>query len=210
MSSRSDDAGSFFYVLEDPVRILFADDDPILREFAVVHLSTQTARIDTAEDGAVALECLETNPCDVLLLDLEMPRVDGFEVLKQLRASERFCRLPVIVVTGREDVAAIDRAYAAGASSFIVKPINWRLLSYQIRFIHRNARAEANLLEARSRARADACVARATLRRLASEGLNFLTRALRQSPELRPAAQVYAAALEAASGADEDRTASAA
>lgn len=206
MLNRADDAGSFFYVLEDPVRILFADDDPILREFAVVHLSTQTARIEIAEDGAAALDSLDRNPCDILLLDLEMPKVDGFEVLKRLRASERYKRLPVIVVTGREDVAAIDRAFAAGASSFIVKPINWRLLSYQIRFVHRSAKAEASLIEARSRAREDAATAGATLRKLAAEGVRFLSQALRLAPQLRPAAQAYAAALEEA-GATDERTA---
>jgi DNA-binding response OmpR family regulator len=205
MLSRSDDAGSFFYVLEDPIQILFADDDPILREFAVVHLSTQTARIDVAEDGVVALETLEAKPCDILLLDLEMPRLDGFEVLKRLRASERYKRLPVIVVTGREDVAAIDRAFAAGASSFIVKPINWRLLSYQIRFVHRAAEAEASLLKARARAREDVAEANATMHKVASEGARFLGQALGRAPELRPAAQAFADALAGAIGHDDDR-----
>src|SRR5262249_55491825 len=56
-------------------------------------------------------------------------------------------RLPVIVITGREDVVAIDRAFEKGASSFIVKPINWRLLNYQIRFVDRAHRAERQLLD---------------------------------------------------------------
>jgi signal transduction histidine kinase len=76
-----------------------------------------------------------------------MPRLDGFQVLDALRADEATKRLPVIVITGREDVVAIDRAFARGASSFIVKPINWRLLNYQIRFVDRAHRAERQLLD---------------------------------------------------------------
>jgi signal transduction histidine kinase len=82
-----------------------------------------------------------------VLLDLEMPRLDGFGVLEALRADPATSRLPVIVITGREDVVAIDRAFAKGASSFIVKPINWRLLNYQIRFVNRAHRAERQLLD---------------------------------------------------------------
>lgn len=202
MLSQKGDAGSFFYVLEDPLRILFADDDAILREFAVVHLSTNTARVETAKDGAAALSFLDDNTCDILLLDLEMPNVDGFEVLKRLRASERWRRLPIIVVTGREDVSAIDRAFSEGASSFIVKPINWRLLSYQIRFIHRSAMAEASLLDARAQARHAASAAGLRLRRLAAEGVKFLSQALGRAPDLRGAAEDYARALEEAGSPD--------
>ena len=82
-------------------------------------------------------------PADILLLDLEMPRMDGFEVLSRLRAEAgRLRNLPVIVVTGREDIDAIDRAFAAGATSFVSKPLNWRLLSYQIRYVRRAYEAE--------------------------------------------------------------------
>jgi DNA-binding response OmpR family regulator len=196
MLSGGDAAGSFFYVLEDPIRILFADDDPILREFAVVHLSTQAAKVDVAEDGIKALDVLNETDCDILLLDLEMPRLDGFEVLKQLRSSEKYRRLPIIVVTGREDVAAIDRAFAEGASAFTVKPINWRLLSYQIRFVHRSAEAEAELRIARAGARAEVTRAMAAVRRLATEGATFLRQALTRSPELRPAAEAFADAVD--------------
>jgi DNA-binding response OmpR family regulator len=49
--------------------------------------------------------------------------------------------MPVIVVTGREDVSAVDRAFTAGATSFVVKPLHWRLLSYQIRFVWRRHRS---------------------------------------------------------------------
>ena len=137
----------FFFVLDEAVRILFVDDDPITREFAAVHLSSDAAQISLAADGFEALRALARQPIDVLLLDLEMPRMDGFEVLKVLRGMAETQHLPVIVVTGREDIAAIDRAYQAGATSFLVKPINWRLLSYQIRYVLRARNNERALLK---------------------------------------------------------------
>ena len=132
---------AFFYVLDEPARILFVDDDPILREFARVNLASDQVQIDVAEDGLAALEALQVQTYDLLLVDLEMPRLDGFGLLKRLRADVRWQNLPVVVESGREDVDAIDRAFQAGATSFVVKPLNWRLLSYQLRFVLRNARA---------------------------------------------------------------------
>lgn len=132
---------AFFYVLDEPARILFVDDDPILREFARVNLASDQVQIDVAEDGLAALEALLVQTYDLLLVDLEMPRLDGFGLLRELRADARWQNLPVVVESGREDVDAIDRAFQAGATSFVVKPLNWRLLSYQLRFVLRNARA---------------------------------------------------------------------
>lgn len=136
---------TFFYVVDEQARLLFVDDDPILREFAQVNLATATASVDVAKDGVAALEAMAVSTYDLLLVDLEMPRLDGYGLLEMLRADPATAHIPVIVETGREDVEAIDRAYKAGATAFVTKPLNWRLLSYQIRFTLRAARAEAAL-----------------------------------------------------------------
>ena len=146
----------FFYVLDEEARILFVDDDPILREFAQVNLASAAAEVDVAADGIEALDILSRRRYDLLLVDLEMPRMDGFELLARLRADPETAHLPVIVETGREDVDAIDRAFRAGATAFVTKPMNWRLLSYQLRFTLRAARAEAAL---RDQCRASIAVA---------------------------------------------------
>jgi CheY-like chemotaxis protein len=135
--------GGFFYVLDESARILFVDDDPILREFAQVNLASPTASVDVAENGAEALERLtEGYDYDVVLLDLEMPVLDGFDTLAAIRANPKTKDLAVIVQTGREDVEAIDRAFRLGATSFVTKPLNWRLLSYQMLYVLRASRAE--------------------------------------------------------------------
>jgi len=125
--------------------LLFVDDDPILREFAQVNLASAAVEVDVVADGVEALEALSRRRYDLLLVDLEMPRMDGFELLANLRADPETAHLPVVVETGREDVEAIDRAFRAGATAFVTKPLNWRLLTYQLRFTLRAARAEAAL-----------------------------------------------------------------
>ncbi|MFO1014691.1 MAG: response regulator [Caulobacteraceae bacterium] len=117
METRIRQPGAFYYVMQENLRILFVDDDPILREFAAVHLAADNVEIETAGDGLEALEKIRERHPDVVLLDLEMPRMDGFELLRTLRADPATLRLPVLVVTGREDVAAIDRAFEAGADA---------------------------------------------------------------------------------------------
>lgn len=194
MDRASEAAGDFFYVLKDDLRLLYVDDDPILREFAQVHLTTETAQVATAADGQEGLEAIAASPPDVVLLDLEMPRMDGFEVLSRLRADPATARMPVIVATGREDVGAIDRAFQLGATSFVVKPLNWRLLSYQIRYVHRTHQDELALLAARDQALE-------ALDALGVAGSRFLSQALTLAPTLKSDAGAYLGALEDSSTA---------
>ena len=133
------------YVLDEPVRILVADDDPILREFASVHLSTPTAAIVTVPNGLAALDLLRTTPCDLAVLDIEMPELDGFGLLATIRADAVLGNLPVMILTGHEDIASIDRAFTLGANAFAPKPVNWRLLSYQIRYVLRACSLEREI-----------------------------------------------------------------
>jgi DNA-binding response OmpR family regulator len=191
MSQNVDGAGGFFYVLQDALRILFVDDDPILREFAQVHLTTESAEVLVAQDGQEALEVLREVQPDIVLLDLEMPRMDGFQALTRLRADPAHARTPVIVVTGREDVAAIDRAFQAGATSFVAKPLNWRLISYQIRYVHRACLTEQSL-------RAEVDAATAALGDLCAAGSRFLAGALGVAPQVKAHAAPYLEALEEA------------
>jgi signal transduction histidine kinase len=123
-------------------RILVADDDPILREFAIVHLSAPHVEVEVAEDGLFALERLKQGGIDLALVDLDMPRMNGFELIQAIREDRDLAHLPIVVVTGREDMEAVDRAYQAGATSFAVKPLNWRLLSHQLAYVLRNSRNE--------------------------------------------------------------------
>jgi CheY-like chemotaxis protein len=193
MPVHPDEPGPFFYVQQEDLRILFVDDDPILREFALVNLSSDRVNIDTAPDGAAALAAVEAAVPDILLLDLEMPDLDGLEVLKRLKADPRHGALPVVVVAGREDIEAVDRAFAAGATSFVVKPLNWRLIAHQLRYVHRAAQLQRLAAEREGEA-----VRR--LQDVAAEAVKFLAVALTHEPDLRPAAAAFAKATETALG----------
>ena len=134
-----------------PAHILLADDDALLRDHAVAQLADEPLRITTADNGMTALERLRSEEVELVLLDLVMPCMDGYEVLEAMRADQRWRATPVIVITGRDDPTAIDRAYELGATGFCVKPVNWRLMARQIRFTLRADRADKALRLARAR-----------------------------------------------------------
>jgi DNA-binding response OmpR family regulator len=131
------------YVFDEPTRILMVDDDPILREFAAVHLAAPLSRIEAVDNAEAALELLSRETFDIVLADIGMPGMDGFEFVQRLRGDDRLRDLPVVMITGREDIASIDRAYLVGATSFVTKPIKWRQLSYQLRYVMRASRKDA-------------------------------------------------------------------
>lgn len=195
MATVSQADGSFFYVLNESQRLLFVDDDAILREFARVHLATAQADVEVAADGLEAWSLLRQRDFDLMLLDLEMPNLDGFGVLERMRGDPRLQNMPVIVVTGREDVSAVDRAFNLGATSFVVKPLHWRLLSYQIRFVRRAHAVETSLREAQEAALAEADRSGVAMRQALSAGAHLLGMAMNGDAPLRDAARRYGAAL---------------
>lgn len=140
------------FVRTDFARVLVVDDDPILREFAVSHLTSPSIEVSVAEDGLIALEALRKGDFDVALVDLDMPNMNGFELMEAMGRDPRLMGLPVVVITGRDDMEAIDLAFAAGATSFVVKPINWRLITHQLAYVLRNSRSEAAIRQARAAA----------------------------------------------------------
>ena len=129
----------------EPARLLVVDDDPILREFAVANLTTPTVTVEVAENGQEGWQRLKKGGIDIALVDLEMPVMDGFELITAIRGNDRLFPLPVVVATSRNDMEAIDRAYGAGATAFTLKPLNWRVVSYQLSYVLRNSREEARV-----------------------------------------------------------------
>lgn len=126
----------------EPLRVLVVDDDPIYRETARMFLTMLGRNVSLAENGHAGLRALAEKPFDILIVDMEMPDISGLEVIRQLRTQPQLADLPVIMVTSRDDAMAIDRAYELGASSFVVKPVNWTLLDHYLRFVCRAARNE--------------------------------------------------------------------
>ncbi|MCZ6618328.1 MAG: EAL domain-containing protein, partial [Gammaproteobacteria bacterium] len=93
--------------------------------------------VTECNDGSDVLRIAKRNPPDVILLDAVMPGMDGFETCRRLNEDPGLCHVPVMMITGLNDVASINRAFAAGATAFSVKPINLALLLEEVRFVMR-------------------------------------------------------------------------
>jgi adenylate cyclase len=113
-------------------RLLVADDNKANRLLLARNLELQGHRVATAENGRVALEMLQREPFDLLLLDMEMPEMDGFQVLEQLVADKALRDLPVLVTSSLEGVATVVRCIELGADDYLHKPVNPVLLKARI------------------------------------------------------------------------------
>lgn len=133
-----------------PASILLVDDDPLLREFACVHLATPDVMLDTAVSGAEALERIETGGFDLVLVGGAMPDMGAAAFITALRQSER-APIPAVVVTDGDNPEEIDAAFVAGATSFLVKPLNPRIFPQQLRFILRDWKQEQEVRAAHAR-----------------------------------------------------------
>ena len=123
-----------------PVRVLIADDDAILREIASAMLKEAGFVVQTVPSGDAAVAACVLRMPDIALLDVEMAQGDGYQACTNIRSLPGGADLPIVMVTGCDDTLSIDRAYEAGATDFVVKPINWTLLSHRIRYVMRGAR----------------------------------------------------------------------
>ena len=103
-----------------PVRVLIADDDAILREIAGAMLKEAGFAVQTVASGDSAVAACALRMPDIALLDVEMAEGDGYQACTNIRFLPGGADLPIVMVTGCDDTASIDRAYEAGATDFIV------------------------------------------------------------------------------------------
>jgi adenylate cyclase len=116
----------------DAARLLVVDDNKVNRLLLTRSLELQGHRVASAENGRVALEMLRREPFDLLLLDMEMPEMDGFQVLEQLVGDRQLRELPVIVTSSLEGIANVVRCIELGAEDYLSKPVNPVLLKARI------------------------------------------------------------------------------
>ncbi|MDH3713280.1 MAG: EAL domain-containing protein [Gammaproteobacteria bacterium] len=124
---------------------LIVDDDGTTRLFAHQFLQQAGFRVLEAADGLQALEVVQQQRPDIILLDVDMPKLDGFGTCTRVRAIPEYAMVPILMVTGLDDAQSIEKAYAAGATDFATKPINWTLLLHRLRYILRAASAVTEL-----------------------------------------------------------------
>lgn len=114
--------------------IMMVDDEPIMMEVLQAFLEDEGYQnFITVEDSTLAMERLKQEQPDILLLDLKMPIVNGFDILKQVRKHEQLKRLPVIVLTSSSDAATKLQALELGATDFLAKPVDASELALRLR-----------------------------------------------------------------------------
>ncbi|NIQ96962.1 MAG: response regulator, partial [Desulfuromonadales bacterium] len=124
---------------EQPVALV-VDDDQLVRTLVRDSLEKFGFRVLEAENGLSALEVFLDNDPQLILLDLLMPGLDGFETCRELRSLPRGKYVPILVLTALEDEESINKAYDAGGTDFITKPINMTALGHHARYLLRSSR----------------------------------------------------------------------
>lgn len=118
--------------------LLIVDDDNATRMLVKAVFAKQGFRVLDAGNGAEGVSRFEQSDPDIVLMDVMMPVMDGFEAVRRIRTLDRDEGTPIIMLTGADDIDAISAAFEAGATDFMTKPINWPLLTQRIRFAIRS------------------------------------------------------------------------
>lgn len=105
-----------------PTRVLTVDDSASMRALLYHSLKSGGFEVAQADDGLAAFEWLAVNDVDVVITDINMPRLDGFGLIEQLRSTSRHCDRPILVLTTESSEEKQARARAAGATAWIIKP----------------------------------------------------------------------------------------
>ncbi len=117
--------------------VLVIDDDPTMQLMAEEALDAAGFECREAEDGTTGLKIFERSRPDLVLLDVVMPGLDGFQTCAQLRALPGGADVPVMMMTGSDDIDSINAAFEAGATDFVTKPINYQILGHRLRYMFR-------------------------------------------------------------------------
>ncbi len=105
-------------------KILCVDDSATVLMLEKMLLSRQQYEIVTARDGSEGVEQARAHRPDLILMDVVMPKMDGFEAVRRIRADEALKGVPVIMVTTRGEPVSMEQGYAAGCSDYVTKPID--------------------------------------------------------------------------------------
>jgi diguanylate cyclase (GGDEF)-like protein len=152
--------------------VLVADDDPVMRLLMLEMLGQVGLDAIEAEDGEQALRLTRAHAPDLILMDVEMPNMDGFAACRAIRRlDDGNAAVPIVMVTGGDDIEAVTNAYEAGATDFVSKPINWPILGHRVLYVLRASDAIARLRIADAQNRAVLAAIPDTFFRLDKDGV---------------------------------------
>lgn len=157
--------------------ILVAEDSPVLLTLMSEALQQAGFAVVATAEGEAALAAFTRCKPDLILLDIMMPKMNGFETCAAIRQLPEGARLPILLTTSSDDIQSITRAYEVGATDFIVKPINWLILTHRLRYMLRASQSIEELYQSKEALRA------------AHDGLEV--RVAKQMAELQQSEQRY-------------------
>lgn len=126
-------------------KILIADDNQQNVELLEAYLSDVDCHIQAAADGEQTLERVKKDPPDLILLDIMMPKISGFEVCRKLKSDERTRDIQILMITALNQVGDIERAVQAGTDDFLIKPVNKLELTLRVKSLLRVRRLQNEL-----------------------------------------------------------------
>lgn len=118
------------------LNVLVVDDSPVTRKIlrrTLGQTGLDLGNVVEAEDGACALDVLAGCPIDVVIADINMPNVDGLELITRMRASPKFASIPVVVVTSNRSASCIEKLELLGITAYLTKPFRPELFASAIR-----------------------------------------------------------------------------
>jgi two-component system chemotaxis response regulator CheY len=118
--------------LEMKKRVLIADDSSTVRKFVAFSLRLQGLEVIPAVDGMDALEKASRTRIDLAVVDLNMPNMNGFELIQHLRNSEDYRDLPIIILSSEKSEESVRRGKEVGANVYLTKPFDAKMIQYQV------------------------------------------------------------------------------
>jgi CheY-like chemotaxis protein len=134
--------------------VLVVDDDPIFRQLASTQLSALGYATREAEDGAAAWQALTNSRVSLVVVDLEMPNLNGIGLIESMRVRPSLQHVPVVVATSRTDAEAVQDVFEAGATSYLAKPVHWPTFASHVQCVLRVSKEAQQERSRRERAEA--------------------------------------------------------
>lgn len=119
------------------MKILIAEDDKIFKNLVIEFLTSAGYEVLAEENGLKAWQRLEKDPADMAVLDINMPEMDGFELVKRIREDERFKNMPVLMLTVRAFAEDQVSGYECGADDYLVKPFDRDVFLARLKVLER-------------------------------------------------------------------------